>query len=103
MDPGAWVLNFKLFPKADSIPGGLESIASVTYKMDHPSFLIDEGLRNTLFLTGQDTNFTFSYNGWGGLSQVIAVIEYTDPDKAPAITSFDMIEKIGGARPNCAK
>ena len=86
---GKPVYIFQLFPEKNSIPGAPKSIAFITYKMNHPSF------RNSLLVAGPDRNFTASYDGWGCLRQVIAVIEYTNPDKAPTIAIFDMCKLIG--------
>lgn len=86
---GKLVYDFELYPDKNSIPEGEKTIAYITYKLDHPTF------RNSLLLTGPDINFRASYNGWGCLRQVIAVIEYVNPDKTPAIASFNMCKALG--------
>lgn len=86
---GQPIYRFELFPEPASIPGGLAAIAFITYRMEHPTF------RNTLMLTGPDRGFTASYDGWGCLSRVIAVIEYADPDHPPAIARFNMCRALG--------
>ena len=85
---GRPIYRFELFPDMSSIPDGPGSIALITYKMDHPTF------KNTLLATGPEREFRASYDGWGCLTRVIAVIEYTDPDRAPTITTFNMCENI---------
>ena len=86
---GQPVYRFELYPDAASIPGGLSSIAFITYKMEHQTF------RNTLMLTGPDRGFAASYDGWGCLTRVIAVIEYANPDQAPDIVQFNMCQVLG--------
>ena len=86
---GQRLYKFTLCVDAISVPGGLTSIAIVTYRMDHPSF------RNTLLATGPDRQFAASYDGWGCLSNVVAVIEYVDPDKLPEIATFNMCKALG--------
>jgi hypothetical protein len=87
--PGRPMYFFELFPQRTSPPGDLANVALVTYKMDHPTF------QNTLMATGPDKKFVASYNGWGCLRQVIAIVEYSDPDRPPAIAAFDMCEALG--------
>jgi hypothetical protein len=86
---GQQIYRFELYPDERSVPGGLKSIALVTYKMDHPTF------HNSLMTAGPDRGFRASYDGWGCLRQVIAVIEYADPDRLPGIARFDMCEVLG--------
>jgi hypothetical protein len=81
--------GFAMSPVPESVPGGLGSLAFVTYRMAHHTF------PNSLIATGPDRNFTASYDGVGCLSRVVAVIEYADPDKAPAVASFDMCKELG--------
>lgn len=80
---GRDVYNFKLFPDTTSISGGNKAIASITYRMAHPTFRVQ------LVETGPENNFTISYPGWGTIN-VIAIIEYADPEEAPTIAIFDM-------------
>ena len=86
---GQEVYQFKVYPDEQSITGGLKDIAVITYRMDHPSF------QSALLATGPDRRFTASYVGWGCLTKVIALIEYVDPEKFPAISAFDMCNAIG--------
>jgi len=81
--------GFAMSPVAESVPGGLASLAFVTYRMAHPTF------PNSLITSGPDRNFRASYDGVGCLSRVVAVIEYADPDKVPAVASFDMCRELG--------
>jgi hypothetical protein len=80
--------KFQLLPVEQSVPGGLKSIALITYIMNHPTFL------NPLISTAPDTRFTGTYDGVGCLSAVTAVIEYTDLGKPLAIAKFDMCELL---------
>jgi hypothetical protein len=80
--------GFTIFPEASSVPGGLKNIAFITYRMAHHTF------PNSLIATGPDRNFTASYDGVGCLTHVIALIEYTDPDTAPAVVTFNMCEEL---------
>jgi hypothetical protein len=43
---------------------------------------------------GPDREFTASYTGWGCLRQVVALIEYVNPDRSPEIAAFDMCAAI---------
>jgi hypothetical protein len=88
---GKPVFEFFLFPDEKSIPGGLGSIASITYRMDHPTF------RNALLTTGPDRRFRASYIGWGCLTNVTVLIEYVEPDRSPEIAAFDMCDALVGA------
>ncbi|RNC67369.1 MAG: ATP-binding protein [Desulfuromonadales bacterium] len=83
---GSSVYNFKIFPEIASIPGGIKSIASITYRMAHPTFAVQ------LVPTSPNDKFTIAYNGWGTID-VIAIIEYADPEEAPTIAIIDM-EKV---------
>jgi conflict system STAND superfamily ATPase len=85
---GRPVYDFKLFPVAGSFPGGLASIALITFKMDHETF------RNTLLPAGPDRKFVASYIGWGCMRRVSVLIEYVDPDKAPQAAFFSMCEVL---------
>jgi hypothetical protein len=78
--------NFQIFPVKASIPHGWENIAFITYMFDHPTFL------NTLITAGRDRDFTASYDGVACLTNVIALVEYTDPNKRPLVSQFNMCE-----------
>lgn len=84
---GREVYTFKLFPDPASIQGGNTSISSITYRMAHPSFRVQ------LVQTGPENNFMISYPGWGTIN-VIAIIEYADPEEAPTIAIFDMKKEL---------
>lgn len=84
---GHEVYTFKCFPDPASIPGGKSSLAAITYRMAHPTFRVQ------LVETGPENNFIFSYPGWGTIN-VIAIIEYTDPEEAPTIAIFDMAKVL---------
>jgi len=80
---GRDVYYFKIFPDPASISAGKSPIASITYRMAHSSFRVQ------LVTTGPDDNFTVAYNGWGTID-VIAIIEYADPEEAPTIAIINM-------------
>lgn len=86
---GQVVYVFEMYPQPATVRGGLSSIALVTYKLNHPSF------RNTVLAGGPDREFRASYDGWGALDRVIAVIEYNDPDRKVEVTTFNMQEILG--------
>jgi hypothetical protein len=86
---GKWIYRYEVFPVRAA--AGLDSIAVITYRMDHPTFL------NRVFSTGHAEGFVASYVGWGCLTFVTALIEYLDPEKAPAITAFNMCELLDAA------
>lgn len=79
---------YTLGPLPETVQGGLQSLALITFRMDHESF------RNTLMTAGLDRSFQASYLGWGCIRRVTVLIEYVDPDKAPEIASFDMCAAI---------
>jgi len=80
---GRDVYYFKIFPDPASISAGKSPIASITYRMAHSSFRVQ------LVTTGPNDNFTVAYNGWGTID-VIALIEYADPEEAPTIAIINM-------------
>jgi hypothetical protein len=86
---GQQVFRFLLSPAAATLPSGESAVAVVTYRMEHPTF------QNALLTTGPDRDFTASYIGWGCLRNVVVLIEYADPQRAPEISQFDMCTAIG--------
>ncbi len=86
---GKDVYKFEVFPDVTSVPGGFDAIAFITYRMDHPTF------RNTLLTTGPDRRFRASYDGWGCLNQVYALVEYDDVEKDPSLVDFNMCRLLG--------
>ena len=80
--------GFQVFPVPASISGGLESLAFITYKFDHPTF------PNTLYTAGRDRNFRASYDGVGCLTSVIALVEFKDLGKRPLVRRFDMCDLL---------
>ena len=86
---GREVYEFTLYPEKGSLPSGKDSVAFITYLADHPSF------RNTLMTTGPQRDFTGSYIGWGCLTHVVALIEFTDPEHPPTVSEFDMCGLLG--------
>jgi hypothetical protein len=85
---GQQVFRFLLSPAAATLPLGESAVAVVTYRMEHPTF------QNALLTTGPDRNFTASYIGWGCLRNVVVLIEYADPQRAPEISQYDMCAAI---------
>jgi hypothetical protein len=86
--PSGPVYAFEFYPKTETVPGGLQALAMVTYKMNHPTF------KNTILAAGPDRDFKASYDGWGCLTRVIAIIEYRDPDKKAEVTEFNMCQLL---------
>jgi hypothetical protein len=85
---GLPTFTFRMFPDENSIPGGFENVALVTYRMDHPSF------PNSLIAAGPDRKFAGSYDGVGCLSLVTVLLEYIDPDRKPSVCQFDQCALI---------
>ena len=85
---GQDIFKYQLYPDPQTVPGGLATLAVVTYRMDHPTF------QNGLLATGPETRFTASYIGWGCLTRVIVLIEYVNPETSPEIAEFDMCGAI---------
>ena len=85
---GKATYKFTIFPDSSSIPGGLQSIAFITFRMAHPTF------PNSLIATGPDRNFTASYDGVGCLNKVVALIEYTNPDTPPSVAEFNQCKLL---------
>jgi hypothetical protein len=83
---GREIYQYKIFPNESSIHGGLSSIALITYIMDHPTF------KNQLNSVVTDKKFSYEYKGWGFLSDVIAIIEYSDEDKSLTVAKINMGE-----------
>ena len=85
---GKATYKFTISPDSSSIPGGLQSIAFITFRMAHPTF------PNSLIATGPDRNFTASYDGVGCLNKVVALIEYTNPDTPPSVAEFNQCKLL---------
>ena len=85
---GQQIYKFSLMPDPAELQRIKEAVAVITYRMDHPTF------QNALLATGPERNFTASYTGWGCLRQVVALIEYKDPDRPPELTAYDMCEAL---------
>jgi hypothetical protein len=81
---GKEVYQFLVGPRDITGSEAGRRIAFITYKMDHPTF------KNSLLVAGPDRKFTASYVGWGCLNEVLAVIEYIDPDSPSQFVKFDM-------------
>jgi ABC-type Fe3+/spermidine/putrescine transport system ATPase subunit len=84
------LFRFEFYPSKSSLQQELDKIVRVSYILNHPSFI------NNLHVGVPSNNFKAGYRGWGCPCEVIAVIEYLDPYKAPSITVFKMCQKLGG-------
>ena len=80
---GDEISRFRIFPLNALTQGPGKTISTITYRTPHPSF------KKQLVQTGPDNNFTMSYIGWGTID-VIAIIEYADPEEAPTFAVIDM-------------
>ena len=85
---GREIYDWSLAPDAQSLRTGLDGIAALTYRMDHPTF------KQKLYATGRDTKFEFTYTGWGCLTRVLALIEYSNPEVLPEIAEFNMCDVV---------
>lgn len=82
------IYQYSLWPVSESVPGGLKTLAAVTYKMNHPSF-------KNKFLTGDPSlDFLAYYVGWGSMNWVPVLIEYTDLSRPPEVAIFAMTENV---------
>lgn len=88
---GQQYYEWRVFPVPETIAGGWKGLVTITYWLDHPSF------PSPFFATGANQRYTASYIGYGCLRQVRVLIEYADPEKVPAITSFDMCATVRDA------
>jgi hypothetical protein len=83
---GQEVYRWEMFPSADTVRGPLKSASQISYYLNHPTFNVK------LLSAGPVDGFTASYNGWGCLSIVYVLIEFSDPDTPPQLTHFDQCE-----------
>jgi len=84
---GRPIYRFQLTPDVAS-PDALKNVATVTYRMDHPTF------KNALLTTGPERGFQAEYDGWGCLQSVTVLVEYADPDRSPGLTEFNMCDSL---------
>ncbi len=82
------VYQYSLWPVPDSVPGGLQSLAAVTYKMNHPTF------ENKLLTGDPSREFRAYYVGWGSLNWVPVLIEYADRTRPPEVAIFAMTKNV---------
>ena len=85
---GKPVYRYDLFPLPESLRGPLKSASQISYYMNHPTFTVK------LLSAGAGTRFTASYTGWGCLSNVYVLIEYTDPNEPPRLTRYNQCAAI---------
>jgi hypothetical protein len=83
---GREIYDFWLSPRRDSLEAG--EVAFITYFADHPTF------NRTLMVSGPDRGFRVTYTGWGCLTRIVAVIEFTKPVPI-AVAEFDMCKILG--------
>jgi hypothetical protein len=86
---GQKVYQFSLFPLPGTLPPGKESVAFITYLANHPTF------KNTLMTAAAGRNYRTTYVGWGCLTRIVAVIEYSNQTRPPSIVDFDMCALLG--------
>jgi hypothetical protein len=82
------VYEFSMWPIPDSVPGGLRSLAVVTFKMNHPTFKV------RLLVGDRDRGFRVGYIGWGCLGTVPVLLEYVDPSRSPEVALFEMCANL---------
>ncbi|MGA2531435.1 MAG: ATP-binding protein [Candidatus Aminicenantales bacterium] len=80
------IYRFELFPVEKTVDGGLNSLAMITMLMDDPSF------KKSIIAAGPESKFVSSYEGWGCLDNVVAVIEYRDPSRRAEVTIVKMCD-----------
>ena len=80
--------HFELYPRADKIEGGLNSVAIITMLMDDPSF------KKSIISAGPEEDFKCSYEGWGCLDNVVVVIEFRNPSRRAEVTVMRMCDII---------
>jgi hypothetical protein len=80
------IYRFELFPRTDTIDGGLNSLALITMLTDDPSF------KKSILEAGPAKRYVCSYEGWGCLDNVVAVIEFRDPARRAEVTIIRMCD-----------
>ena len=85
---GKPVYRFGLSPTAASLARTKQKVSQVSYYMNHPTFFVK------LLSAGDGTKFQAWYNGWGCLSIVYVLVEYTNPDTPPSLSQFDQCASI---------
>ena len=85
---GQAVYRFDLFPRPESLDLALRTVSQISYYMNHPTF------NEKLLSAGKGSGFKVSYTGWGCLSRVYVLIEYSDPDRPPRLTTYDQCAAI---------
>ena len=79
--------NFSVFINA--APSTIDSIESVTYLFDHPTF----GDQNTMISTDRSNNFKVGYLGWGCLTNVSAEVQFESNEQSEI--EFNMCQSLG--------
>lgn len=80
--------EFSLEPVPASLPGGLRTLAGITFKMNHPSFI------NQLLVGDRSRGFRASYIGWGCLGRVPVLLEYADARRPPELGIVEMCANL---------
>jgi hypothetical protein len=91
------IFRCDMFPDPGTVPNAEGAIIAVTYTMDHPTF------RNNKFIAGPERAFTATYDGWGCVTRVVALIEYANPNRSPEVTSFNLCELLSYGVPAPAR
>ncbi len=80
-----------MFPVDNSISDEFKEIAFITYILtEYKKF------DNPVIVTGENTNFTGSYDGINCLREVTAFIEYKNYKREPTYAKFNLCEKVEG-------
>jgi hypothetical protein len=82
------IYRFELFPRENTIDGGLNRLALITMLTDDPSF------KKSILEAGPEQRYRCSYEGWGCLPNVVAVIEFRDPGRRAEVTNIRMCDII---------
>lgn len=84
--------QYLIMPEADSIPGGLESVATLLFRLDHRSF------KNRVLTApprADRKRFLAAYEGWGCVRNTLVLIEYVDQEKLPGLATLDTCKELG--------
>jgi hypothetical protein len=89
-DDGKPIYNYRLFPLPETLRGPLSSATQIIYFMNHPTF------SRKLITAGPATRFVGTYDGWGCLTRVYVLVEFSDPDRLPEVYHYDMCATLPG-------
>lgn len=80
--------RFELFPQGNTVEGGMNGVAMITMLLDSPSF------KKSIISAGPKEEFKCTYEGWGCLDDVVAVIEYREPSRRAEVTIIRMCDIV---------